>query len=41
LLLKSYELTYRRTPHGFELVGPRNREAQEVILEQPLRKVSG
>ena len=34
-MLNTYGLTYRRTAIGYQLIAPRNREAQAVILEQP------
>jgi hypothetical protein len=39
--LNAYGLTYRRTKDGYQLTGARNRDAQAVILEQPMRQVRG
>src|SRR5207247_9495095 len=39
--LSAYGLSYRRTKDGYQLVGPRNHEVKAVILEQPMRKITG
>jgi hypothetical protein len=39
--LKAYGLTYHRTSDGYQLVGPRNRDTQAVVFEQPMKRVRG